>query len=214
MKLKFFKKISAAFACIVLLTTFALQSAAVFADFKDIEVLGGSYGMLREKVREYQNTHPEDTTEYECHHLVSKEALNTWADEVLFTQKTKITSFNKFLLNDLDQYWAPAIVMEKDDHKLTESYWNPKTSTHKQARKSLKYINMQAGRIIEKGDIIGVLNDEIAFIKTTFGHKYDRAIEEVWNYIRRLQFRHPDKSTLAMIHPDNPNWYFKFQFGK
>ena len=63
----------------------------------------------------YKDKHPEDQTEYECHHLISKEALNRWGKRI--KHKGLVNSYNEFLVNDVNQNWAPAIVMEKADYE-------------------------------------------------------------------------------------------------
>ena len=104
--------------------------------------------------------------------------------------------------------------MEKQDHERTLSYFNTVTRTEEQNRWAEVYIQQQAQRIIQEGDIVGVLKDEMNFIRATFGHKYDLALDEAGDYIRYLQFRHPKKSILTMVNPDNDRWYFEYYFGK
>lgn len=71
-----------------------------------------------------------DRTVYECHHLISREALNTWGDDIV--RQKKINCYNEFICDDLDQNWAPSIIMEHNDHVKTLSYYNPRTKTYNQ----------------------------------------------------------------------------------
>ena len=104
--------------------------------------------------------------------------------------------------------------MEKKDHELTRSYWDPERSTPEQSMRSQVFIDVQARSIIEEGNIVGVLRDEIDFIKQNFGNKYKRAIREVWDYIKYLQFRHDANGQfLCMINPEEPSLYIKYPIG-
>lgn len=196
-----------------LFTLLSVSSVGTFASLDDIDQLGGAYGDLIYSKAQYEEHRPEDDeTVYECHHLISRSALNKWAREVRLS--CGITRYNAFLIDDMDQKWAPSITMEKEDHEKTRSYWNPDRSTDEQLRKSQEYIDNQARRIIEDGDIIGVLKEEINFIQVSFGNKYDRAISEVLDYVRYLRFRHIGKSILYMRNPEHPNLHLEFPFGE
>ena len=99
--------------------------------------------------------------------------------------------------------------MEKKDHELTRSYY---FGNQRQKDDALRYIDFQASKIIDNGDIMGVLKEEIDFIKKTFGHKYDRGISEVYEYIGWLEFRHENRNTLYMRNPDNQRYFFRYKF--
>lgn len=206
MKFNFMKKLFSSLLCSLLVIGITpLFKAAAIGDY-----LGGSYEDVLGEKNSYKEEHPEDETEYECHHLIAKEALNQWGDEVF--KKCGWSTFNRFLVDDRIQKWGPSIIMEKADHEKTLSYYNPKTRTKQQNAQAIKYINDQASRIIEDGDIIGVLRDETDFIRRTFGHKYDRALDEVWEYIRYLKFRHPTPNKLTMTNPYTQTLYFSYDF--
>lgn len=201
MNLKFIKKSFSWLICCVLLLT-SVPQAKTFATLEDIKYLGGAYDRLLDAKNRYLDSHPDDLTEYECHHLISRQALNRWGNYICVIYGED--QYNDFLTNDDWQAWAPAITMEKADHE--------KTLSHISNSDCGQYIDKQAKRLIYHGDIMGVLNDEIIFIKQTFGHKYDRAINEVCQYINRLQFRHINGTTLVMNNPYYGNWYFEYPF--
>lgn len=201
MKLKFIKKsIAALISCALLFVS--VPHMNTFAELKDIEYLGGPYDGLLAAKTEYLEDHPDDHTEYECHHLISRQALNRWGAYIC--TKSGANRYNYFLTSDEWQAWAPAITMEKADHERTLS--------HISNTDCGQYIDEQAERLIYDGDIMGVLNDEISFIQRTFGHKYDRAINEVQQYISSLHCRHIKRTTLIMINPENKHWYFEYHF--
>lgn len=190
-----------------LLIAISSPQVGSFADLSDISHIGGSYEMLREEVSQYIRKHPEDPNRYECHHLISKSALKGWAGKI------SINKYNDFLFDFENQGWAPSIVMEKADHEKTLSYCND-SKTYDQRRQAFRYMQWQEQRIVEQGDIMGVLETEFTFIRSAFGHKYDRAIKEVKEYIRKLNFRHFGRKALLMRHPYNPYLYFKYIFAQ
>ena len=202
MSLKFIKMFGVSILC-TLFTLLPVSSVETFAALENIEQIGGAYGDLMDAKSQYKHEHPEDETNYECHHLIAKKALNEWGNAVCFYYDEQVTPFNAFLVDDKDQNWAPSITMEKKDHELTRSYWDPERSTHEQSMRSQTFIDVQARSIIEEGNIVGVLRDEIDFIKQIFGNKYKRAIREVWDY---GQF-------LCMINPEEPSLYIKYPIG-
>ena len=215
MSLKFIKMFGVSILC-TLFTLLPVSSVETFAALENIEQIGGAYGDLMDAKSQYKHEHPEDETNYECHHLIAKKALNEWGNAVYFYYDEQVTPFNAFLVDDKDQNWAPSITMEKKDHELTRSYWDPERSTHEQSMRSQAFIDEQAGAIIEEGNIVGVLEDEIDFIKQNFGNKHKRAIREVWDYIKDLQFRHRHDANgqfLYMINPEEPSWYIKYPIG-
>ena len=181
------------------------SSTNIFANINNIELIGGSYEDIRNAKINYYNNNKYDGKLYDCHHLIAKGALKQWGDEI--EDREGVSPFNNFILEDEDQCWAPSITMEQEDHKKTLSYFN----VFNKSDAASEYIDEQARRIIEDGDIIGVLKDEINFIKKTFGHKYDRAINEVWDYIKTLEFRHENHQTLFMNHPYHKGW-FRYNF--
>ena len=158
----------------------------------------------------YKDKHPEDQTEYECHHLISKEALNRWADKI--KSRGLADGDNEFLVNDLDQNWAPAIVMEKADHERTLSYFNLETRSDEENQKAFDYIRVQANRIIYFGDIWGVLKNEFKYIRETFGNKYDEALKQAFEYVRFYLFVHTNYDHLVMRNPTNPHLKFTYNF--
>lgn len=179
----------------------------VFASLDDIDLVGGSYADILDAKNAYYDSEDYDDKDYECHHLIAKGALNRFGDVI--AEKEGITRFNEFLTDDVDQLWGPSITMEKKDHELTRSYY---FGNQRQKDDALRYIDFQASKIIDNGDIMGVLKEEIDFIKKTFGHKYDRGISEVYEYIGWLEFRHENRNTLYMRNPDNQRYFFRYKF--
>lgn len=208
MNLKFIKKSFSWLICCVLLLT-SVPQAKTFATLEDIEYLGGAYDKLLDAKNRYLDSHPDDHTEYECHHLISRQALNRWGAYIRVRYGED--QYNAFLTADSWQNWAPAITMEKADHELTCSHWD-ENYTEEQSELSSIYRDFQAKSLIYAGDVIGTLTDEADFIRETFGHKYDRAINEVWQYINSLQFRHINGTTLTMNNPNHDGWYFEYPF--
>ncbi len=202
MKIKSLKKVIASLICAALVFISAPQMSASAA-LKDIQRLGGRYDEL---VR--QNY---DHNAYQCHHLIAKEALNQWGDDIY--ENGGINQFNEFLVGDEKQNWGPSIIMEKADHEQTLSYYNSETRTRLQNSQASKYISKQAYRIINYGNIKSVLRYEIDFIKRTFPGKYDVGISQVWAYIESLQFSQiKNRTTLTMRNPYNLRWFFNYQF--
>ncbi len=229
MRLNFIKKsIMSVISSLLLLAS--VPSVNTFASLDDFLTLGGSYEDVRSAVISRQMDDQDDKTKYECHHLIARWALNDWADHIRAVNHAKrhhnyndydfdpdegALDYNKYeeFLMDEDQKWGPSIIMEKADHEKTLSYCNDR-STREKRNMSARYLREQADRLIERGDIMGVIMDEINFIKNTFGHKYDRAIKEVLEYVKSLNFRHVDRKILIMNNPYNPKWYFKYNFMK
>ncbi len=202
MKIKSLKKVIASFMCAALVLVSAPQMSA-FAALNDIPCLGGRYDKLLQEKIAYIENNPSDNTKYECHHLIAKAALNKWGAYV--AEKHGKDDSNEFLVNDYYQRWAPSIIMEKADHEQTLSYYNPKTRTKLQNAQAIEYIDSQAKRIIEDGDLLGVIRDEIIIIQIIFGHKYDRALNEVCEYLKWLCIAtNPESKVFTMR---NPNCY-------
>lgn len=204
------KKIVAFTLCIIFTFSSAF-SVKTFAALEDIKILGGSYEKIRESVSEYKKSPDHDDEEYHCHHLISREALNTWSNHIISANGGLIGREYKFLTDSEIQYWTPSIIMEKEDHEKTLSFCC-EDSTKEQKEFSKIYRNYQARKIINNGDIIGILDYETKLIKNIFGEKYNRAIKEVWAYINSLEFRHSRHGILSMKNPYNGT-KFEIPFG-
>ena len=212
MKQNIIKRLTTFFLCSILALPL-FTSTKTFANLDDMEIVGGRYEELMNVKSEYKKQNPDDKNDYECHHLIAKKALNLWGDEIW--DRCKGNEYNKFIVNNKNQGWAPSIIMEKADHEKTLSYYDEKKRMKEQNFKAIRYINKQAQRIIEEGNVIGVLKDEVKFIRKTFGHKYDRAINQMWRYVvEELQFRHTDSHTLMMNNPYKHGWFLYYNFGK
>ena len=80
-------------------------------------------------------------------------------------------------VTNLDRLEGPAIKMDIEDHRRTASY-----GATNEAR---EYRKMQE-ELIKKGEFQKALQMDIDDIRSKFGNKYDDAIEEMEEYVRRL----------------------------
>ncbi len=202
MKMKNLKKVIASFMCAALVFVSAPQISASADSNQMPSCCGGSFYSL--------SSQDYDHDTYECHSLISKDALNTWANYI--AQNRRVSESSEFLICDTNQGWCPSIIMEKADHEKTLGYYNPEMGLPPEKSRSSIYSREQAEQIINYGNIIWVLKYEINFIKRTFGNKYDRAISQVWEYIKSLDFTHVDHKILMMSNPCNRRGFFSYQF--
>ena len=156
---------------------------------------GGSYKTCRELT-----TNPT----LDCHHLISRAALLRWYDAM------KPNRYNKFLSYE-SQNWAPAIVMTHSDHMRTLSYCGSDLPSSAQILAARDYIDDQAERLIQFGDIVGVLKDEAYAIKDLFGSKYKSALREMWSYFYSLNPRITG-TVLTFTNPNIRNFTFHYDF--
>lgn len=184
-------------ASLFLLSVFACTTSNVFACVPtyyppvEVRILGGSYEQIRNQYY--------DTSKYEVHHLIAREAWNRLGDEIRKRQGS--TCYNDFVVDDLDQNWAPSILMEKSDHEKTASYYNTSTRTARQNKEAKEYINYQAEILLLSGNIQLLLNEECDIIRIFFPGKYDRAIGQMFAYMHRRFWFHD--GTLFIRHPHN-----------
>ena len=99
-----------------------------------------------------------DSSVYDVHHIISVEAIKA----------TGFLNFNK----------APCIRILKSDHKFTKSYGRQNISK--------KYRNNQI-KLIRQGRIREVILEEINTIRSLFGSKYDKELEEMLKYVKKLE---------------------------
>ena len=92
-----------------------------------------------------------DSSVYDVHHIISVEAIKA----------TGFLNFNK----------APCIRILRLDHKLTGSYGRYAVSCN--------YRKKQI-ELIKQGKIRELIQDEINFIRSRFGSKYDKELEEMF----------------------------------
>lgn len=189
--LKVYKK--TAILLITVIFTFWYTGAISYAELPDVEILGGSYGDIRDQ--DY------DTSKFHVHHLISKEAWKRLGDELVSLYG--ITPYNEFITDDYDQSWAPAILMEKEDHEQTRSYCSPDRLFEASA-----YIDYETDQLLTRGAVMQLLNDECDDIRAKFGDKYDEAIAQMFESITG-QFRHKG-STLFI---NMGEFYVKYRFG-
>lgn len=215
MKLTFIKKFITLFTCFLLLFAFVshIQTFASFADLMELYYSGGSYEGVQAAKNDYLLDYPEDKTEYECHYLIPKYALNNWANYIRKVRQKKhmnvVTPDNSFLVNDSEQMWTPAIIMEKYDYKKAISYCNPH-GTIKQKYLAERYILHLTRKIIHKGDIMDIIMEEVNFIRENFDSKYDRAIDKALRYVKSLEITLLNNKTLFMKNPYCPSRYFEY----
>ncbi len=217
MKLAVIKKSITFFICFLLSFAFVphIQTFASFNELMTFYHSGGFYQGVQMAKNDYLSDHPEDKTEYECHYLMPQEALNEWGRYIRRVRaenhRSTVTISNAFLVNDPQQNWAPAIIMEKADHEKTISHYDS-SSTLKKQHLAKQYICRQAQELIFRGDVVGVVMNEINSIRKTFGNKYDIAIGKALQYVQSLRIRSLDTYTLVMDNPYDPLWFFKYSF--
>ena len=166
------------------------------SELYEIEIQGGCYGEIRDQ--DY------DTSRFHVHHLISKEAWNRVGDDIVDT--FGVTRFNRFITQDGNHEWAPAILMEKRDHEQTRSFYRPDWD----GREAREQIDHETEQLFRRGDVMGLLQEECDDIRARFGSKYNRAIAQMFASIRG-QFRHQGHTLL--IYDPFSGYYVKFRFG-
>ena len=99
-----------------------------------------------------------DSSVYDVHHIISVEAIKA----------TGFLNFNK----------APCIRILKSDHILTESFGSYAESSN--------YRKKQI-ELIKQGRISELIQEEVNFIHLRFGSKYDKELEEMLKYVKKLK---------------------------
>ena len=99
-----------------------------------------------------------DSSVYDVHHIISVEAIKA----------TGFLNFNK----------APCIRILKSDHILTESFGSYAESSN--------YRKKQI-ELIKQGRISELIQEEVNFIHLRFGSKYDKELEEMLKYVKKLE---------------------------
>ena len=155
---------------------------------------GGSYKSCRQLAT---------SSDFDCHHLIARGALLRWYKSMKHTRFTKFLSYKS-------QNWAPSIMMTHEDHMKTLSYCGRDVSNVKK-KEAHEYIETQSKRLIEAGDIIHVLEDEVKAIEELFGSKYKEAIEEMWLYFYSLNPKRTE-TLLTFINPNIHNFTFRYVF--
>ena len=156
---------------------------------------GGSYKTCRELAK---------GSNYDCHHLISRGALAKWYQAMKHNRYTKFLSYES-------QNWAPAIIMTHRDHMLTKSYCGSDLRDQQRVLEARDYIDEQADRLIQYGDIVAVLHTEEQYIKELFGKKYKTALAEMWAYFNSLQPK-LTSSVLSFTNPNIHNFTFYYDF--
>lgn len=151
----------------VMIFSFLCIEGNVYAKLPNVRVLGGSFEEIAK-----QNF---DEREYCIHYLISPEALR----EIFHDGEGYY--LNGFDESCLVENWAPAILMEVEDWKKTRSA--PKCVMWDFV--AFKLYTIEVERLSENGDIIGLLQEECDDIRKKFGDKYDDAIEQMFNSMKR-----------------------------
>ena len=81
-------------------------------------------------------------------------------------------------ISNLERYKGPAIEMEKADHRQTASWGN--------SREAREY-RMRQRELIDQGKFREALQMDIDDIREKFGDKYDDAISEMLEYVKKLE---------------------------
>lgn len=81
-------------------------------------------------------------------------------------------------VSPIERSLGPAIKMDKEDHRQTASCGSSIEAREYQAAQREK---------IEKGDFRGAVQMDIDDIKEKFGNKYDKAIEQLLQYVDKLE---------------------------
>lgn len=109
---------------------------------------GGSYKNMRNNVERY------DLKDKEVHHMPAAS------------------------VSKLERAEGPAIIMDKEDHRLTASYGN--------SREAQEYRAAQAEKI-NNGDFEGAYQMDVDDLHSKFGDKYDAQIEANSKYVDELE---------------------------
>lgn len=160
--------------------------------------LGGSYSEVLHQDYDHEK--------YQVHHLISKEAWNRLASEI--RRKDGVKIWNRFMLCDKKQGWAPSILMEKEDHMKTQSYWDPFCS-ESEGMRSRDYIDYQTDGLIMFGNVNYLLRKECEDIREKFGGKYDEAIQQMYNYANPII--KVEKAELTITNPENLKLFVKYR---
>ena len=105
----------------------------------------------------------------ECHHLISRKALNDWCKYLGDDAPRWLT--------DPTQGWAPAIRMSTEDHAKTPSYYNTSTMSPADLKRASEYIEDQTYALIH-GGIEACFQLEVHKLTVLFGDKYSTAINQ------------------------------------
>ena len=81
-------------------------------------------------------------------------------------------------VSPVDRMDGPAIKMDKEDHRQTASYGSSVEAKEYRDTKKEK---------IKNGDFRGAIQMDIDDIKDKFGNKYDKAIEQMLQYVDKLE---------------------------
>lgn len=191
--------IKALMFAVVVMFLFLCSRVKTYAQLPDVEILGGSYGEIREQVY--------DTSRFQVHHLISKAAWNRLGDQIV--EINGITPYNEFITNDLKQNWAPSILMAKADHEKTRSF-SRRDKSKEFNSKAYAHIDYETERLLNDGAVIQLLNEECDDIRSKFGDKYDKAIAQMFLSIRG-QFQH--KGNDLLIYDLETGYYVRYKFG-
>ena len=132
----------------------------------------------------YETLHSKSVPNTECHHLISRGALNRWR----YYLKDHECQVPEWLDDDL-QRWAPAIRMTKAHHAKTASYYNPEKMDLQALSKAGQYITDQ-GELLIKGKIQACFDMEVELINKTFKDKYAKELQAASEYFTNFLKEH------------------------
>ncbi len=177
-------------------------------------VWGGSYYEV--KNQHYSN-------KYEVHHLISKDAWNCLGLDIE-VQHRGMNKYNDFItfpaifetvFQEEFRYqgWAPSILMKKEDHAQTRSYWNVETMDGRQLRNSDEYRNYEY-EMLKEGKVWQLINDECEFIKENFGREcpdYIEATDQVKESYVGVFTCDKKEGYLYIQHPKNQKFRCRYE---
>lgn len=172
----------------VIVFIFLGAEARSYAELPDVKILGGSYEEIIRQDYDHERFH--------AHHLISKKAWRQLGAAIVDTHG--VTFYNRFITDDYYQEWAPAILMEKEDHEQTRSY------------KNNNRVNYETKQLLTRGAVMQLLNGECRDIRAKFGDKYDKAVAQMFASIRG-QFRH--QGDVLLIRNVDKGYYARYEFG-
>ena len=132
----------------------------------------------------YETVHSKAVPNTECHHLISRGALNRWR----YYLKDKGVTVPEWLDDDL-QKWAPSIRLTKAHHAKTPSYYNPEKMDLQALTKAGNFITDE-GELLIKGKIKACFDMEIEVLPKVIKEKYAKELDEAKNYFNEFLNTH------------------------
>lgn len=146
----------------------------------------------------YESLRTSPVPNTECHHLISRAALNRWR----YYLKGKGIKVPEWLDDDL-QNWGPAIRISKTHHAKTASYYNPDKMDAQALSKAGQYITDQSELLI-KGKIQACFDMEIEILPKVIKDKYPTEIEAAKTYFKEFLENHELPAAAPDSAPSSP----------